>query len=257
MTSHPNGHFPANLPILNSKNYDNWCKQMKVVFCYQDLWNLVTEGVSSIGANATEEEKTAHKELKKKDFKALFIIHQCVDADNFEKVGDCESSKEAWDILAQSFGGAEKVKEVRLQTHKRQYELLQKEDSETVTDFFTKVTRLVNQIKNCGEVITTKAVAAKILRSFAPKFDHLVVAIEEAKDLSTLSKEELLGTLESHEQRMNERSAVKAKSEVALQAQSNKAKKGKGKWNKGKGGNNSAGNKNSSQEAVGTKEVLI
>ena len=95
MTSHPNGHFPATLPILNSKNYDNWCKQMKVVFCYQDLWNLVTEGVSSIRANATDEEKTAHKELKKKDFKALFIIHQCVDADNFEKVGDCESSKEA------------------------------------------------------------------------------------------------------------------------------------------------------------------
>ncbi|MCI35405.1 hypothetical protein A2U01_0056626, partial [Trifolium medium] len=30
MTSHPNGHFPANLPILNGKNYDNWCKQMKV-----------------------------------------------------------------------------------------------------------------------------------------------------------------------------------------------------------------------------------
>jgi hypothetical protein len=195
MTSHPNGHFPATLPILNSKNYDNWCKQMKVVFCYQDLWNLVTEGVSSIEDNATEEEKTAHKELKKKDFKALFIIHQCVDADNFEKVGDCESSKEAWDILAQSFGGAEKVKEVRLQTHKRQYELLQMEDSETVTDFFTKVTRLVNQIKNCGEVITTKAVVAKILRSLAPKFDHLVVAIEEAKDLSTCPKKSYLAPL--------------------------------------------------------------
>jgi hypothetical protein len=53
------------------------------------------------------------------------------------------------------------VKEVRLQTHKRQYELLQMEDSETVNDFFTKVTKLVNQIKNCGEVITTKAVVSK------------------------------------------------------------------------------------------------
>ncbi|MCI76085.1 hypothetical protein A2U01_0097354, partial [Trifolium medium] len=75
---------------------------MKVVFCSQDVWNLVTEGVPSIGARATDEEKAAHKELKKKDYKALFIIHQCVDPDNFEKVGDCESSKEAWDILAQS-----------------------------------------------------------------------------------------------------------------------------------------------------------
>jgi flavorubredoxin len=82
-SSHSNGHFPMNLPILTGKNYDNWCKQMKVVFCYQDMWNLVTEGMSTIGANATDEEKAAHKELKKRDFKALFIIHQCVDPDNF------------------------------------------------------------------------------------------------------------------------------------------------------------------------------
>jgi type II secretory pathway predicted ATPase ExeA len=56
------------------------------------------------------------------------------------------------------------------------------EENENVADFFTRVTRLVNQIKVCGEVITTKSVVAKILRSLTPKFDHLVVAIEEIKD---------------------------------------------------------------------------
>ncbi|KAK2396029.1 hypothetical protein QL285_057704 [Trifolium repens] len=247
-SSHSNGHFPMNLPILTGKNYDNWCKQMKVVFCYQDMWNLVTEGMSTIGANATDEEKAAHKELKKRDFKALFIIHQCVDPDNFEKVGDCESAKEAWDILARSFGGAEKVKEVKLQTFKRQYELLQMEESESIGDYFTKVTRLVNQIKGCGEVLTTKAVVAKILRSLLPKYDHLVVAIEESKDLSTLSKEELQGTLESHEQRMSERAAGKAKVDVALQAQSKQEKKNKGKWNKN-GGNHQQQNSKENQES--------
>ncbi|MCI04799.1 hypothetical protein A2U01_0025847, partial [Trifolium medium] len=69
--NHPNDHFPMNFPILSGKNYDNWCKQMKVVFCSQDMWNLVTEGVPTIGARATEEEKTAHKEVKKRDYKAL------------------------------------------------------------------------------------------------------------------------------------------------------------------------------------------
>ncbi|MCI55545.1 hypothetical protein A2U01_0076796, partial [Trifolium medium] len=69
------------------------------------------------------------------------------------------------------------------------------------------------------------------MRSLAPKFDHLVVAIEETKDLASLSKEELQGSLESHEQRMAERAAGKAKAEVALQAQPNKEKKNKGKWN--------------------------
>ena len=84
-----------NLPILSEKNYDNWCKQMKVVFRFQEMWNLVTEGVPTLGARATDEDKESNKELKKRDYKALFILHQCVDPDNFEKVGDCESSKEA------------------------------------------------------------------------------------------------------------------------------------------------------------------
>ena len=52
---------------------------------------------------AKDQEKAAHKELKKKDYKALFIIHQCVDADKFEKVSDIESAKKAWAILEKSF----------------------------------------------------------------------------------------------------------------------------------------------------------
>ena len=87
---------------------------MMVVFCYQDLWDLVKNEVTPIEENATDEQKAAHKDLKKKDYKALFKIHQYVDLDNFEKVGDVNSTKEAWDILEKSFGGVKKVKEVRL-----------------------------------------------------------------------------------------------------------------------------------------------
>lgn len=96
---------------------------MNVVFCYHDPWDLVKNYVTPIGDNATNEQKVAHKDLKKKDYKTLFIIHQCVDPDNFEKVCDVDSTKEAWDILEKSFGGVEKVKEVRLQIQKRMYEL--------------------------------------------------------------------------------------------------------------------------------------
>ena len=105
-------------------NYQNWCKQMKIVFCCQDLWNLVKEGLESLEENATEEKEVAHKELKKKNYKTLFIIHQCLSPDNFKKDSEVEFVKEAWEILENSFGGAEKVKEVKLETHKRTYELI-------------------------------------------------------------------------------------------------------------------------------------
>src|ERR1051325_1444723 len=101
------------------------------------------------------------------------------------------------------------------------------EDNESISDFFNIVTELVNQIKICGEALTTRVVASKILRSLAPKFDHVVVAIKEGKDFSKLTKEELQGTLESHEQIMNERAASKTKSDVALQENSAKETKGK------------------------------
>lgn len=85
-----NGHFPTILPILNGKNYDNWCKQMKFVLCYQDVCDLVKNEVTLIDENVTHEQKVVHKDFRKKDYKALLLIHKCVDPNKFEKVGDVD-----------------------------------------------------------------------------------------------------------------------------------------------------------------------
>jgi hypothetical protein len=132
------------------------------------------------------------------------------------------------------------------------------EEKETVSDFFTIVSKLVNAMKSCGETVSNQSIVEKILRFLSPRFDHIVVATEESKDLASMKIDELQGSLETHEQRMNERNSDKTKSEVSLQAQQNgKDKKGKGKWagNKGKGGSrNGNGNQetnNSNQKNSG------
>lgn len=71
------------------------------------------------------------------------------------------------------------------------YELLQMEESESIAGFFTRVIRSVNQIKMYGEVLTSRSVVTKILRSLALKFDHVVIFIEKSKNLSSMKKEEL------------------------------------------------------------------
>ncbi|GAU45882.1 hypothetical protein TSUD_401080, partial [Trifolium subterraneum] len=220
---------------------------MKVVFGFQDVWDLVSSGVEPITESSSDVQKATFKVQKKRDYKALFIIHQCVSPDNFERVGDAQSSKEAWDNLEKAYGGATKVKKVRLQTYKRQFELLQMEEKESVGDFVTRVTKLVNLMKGCDETMNDQSVVEKILRSLTPRFD-IVIAIEESKDLSSTTVEEIQGILEASEQKLNER-LEKGKNEVALQAQSNNGKKGKGKWsgNRGRGGYQNAGAKDNQE----------
>ena len=89
------------------------------------------------------------------------------------------------------------------------------EEKETINGFAMRITRLVNQVKACGEPITKQYVVAKILHSLTPRFDNIVVAIEESKVLATKSKEELQSSLEAYEQMMDERNNDKEKAKIA------------------------------------------
>ena len=83
----------------------------------------------------------------------------------------------------------------------------------------------------CGETVTEQFIVEKILRSLTPRFDNVVVAIEESKDLMKINKEELQSSLEAHDKRMDDINNDKVKSEITLQASFNeKDKRSKGKW---------------------------
>ncbi|GAU19312.1 hypothetical protein TSUD_335980 [Trifolium subterraneum] len=225
-------NFGEKLPILdNSNNWDRWSKQMKVIFGFQEVQEVIEAGITPIAANATEAEQTAHRALKKKDFKAMFFIHQCVDLVNFQKIENATSSKECWDILEKGHSGNDKLKQVRLTTWKRQFELLQMDDNESIAEYFNKITNITNQMKSCGSTVSDGDMVEKIIGTLSSKFDYIIVAIMEAKDVSTMKLEELQCSLESHEQRINARAKNKT-TDQALWAHT--SKKGNGNKNKGK-----------------------
>ena len=62
---------------------------------------------------------------------------------------------------------------------------------------------IIDQMKSYGDHVAESTIVAKVLRSLTPHFDHVVAAIEESKDLTTLFVEELSGSLQAHEIRMN------------------------------------------------------
>jgi catechol-2,3-dioxygenase len=88
----------------------------------------------------------------------------------------------------------DKFKTSKLQILRRDFETLSMKDSDSVESFYTHVIGLINQIRKVVE---------KVLRSFPPKFDSLVVTLEENKDLSQLILDEMQASLINHEHLLN------------------------------------------------------
>jgi gag-polypeptide of LTR copia-type len=60
---------------------------------------------------------------------------------------------------------------------------------------------IVSQLRRNGEKLAENQVVKKVLRTLTDEFENIVYAIEELKDLSTLTIDELAGSLMAHEQR--------------------------------------------------------
>ncbi|XP_074345106.1 uncharacterized protein LOC141684164 [Apium graveolens] len=196
------------IPKLTATNYGNWSIQMKVLLGSQDIWDLVESGYTEPDAAAevglSNDQKSILKETRKRDKKALFLIIQGVDESTFEKISEAKTSKQAWEILQKSFQGVKKVKKVRLQVLRGEFENLKVKSSENIGEFVTRLKTVTNEMKRNGESLDDVRVMEKLLRSLTRKFDYVVTSVEESKDLSKISIDELVGSLQAHEQRMDQ-----------------------------------------------------
>ena len=188
---------PFSTPLFEGENYDFWCVKMKTLFMSQDVWDLVENGFDEPPV-----EKDQLKELKKMDAKALLFIQQGVGNNIFPRIMRASKAKEAWDILQQEFQGDKRTRSVKLQALRRELENMKMKENETLNEFSSKFMELVNQMKSYGEEISDKRIVEKLLISLPSKFDPIVAVIEETKDLSLLSAQELFGSLKTYEQRL-------------------------------------------------------
>ena len=131
------------------------------------------------------------KDALVKDKAALYILYQDVDKSGFEKIASAKSSKEAWDILEKAYKGDDGVKQVQLQTLRGELEIIRMKETEGVVEYITRAETVANQLARNGETLPASRVVEKILRSLTNDFENVVCAIEESKDLSKLTVEEL------------------------------------------------------------------
>ena len=72
-----------------------------------------------------------------------------------------------------------------------------------IDSFMNWVMTVVSQLKIYGEEIKDQTVVEKVLISLSTKFDVVVAAIEETKDLASLTLDKLKGSLLPHEARID------------------------------------------------------
>ncbi|GAV60937.1 DUF4219 domain-containing protein/UBN2 domain-containing protein [Cephalotus follicularis] len=217
-------------PFFDGNNYSFW-KTRTTIFLqsldYQ-LWHIIVNGPRIL--TRTVEGLVSVKpenEFNENDFrmlqlnsKAKHVLFCAVGPNEFNPISSYDSTKEMWDLLEVSYEGTNQVKESKISMLVHEYELFMMLDDENISEMFTCFTTIINSLKNRGKSYPNQELVRKILR-FLPKiWTPKVTTIEEAKELTTLPLEQLLGSLMTHETTMKNLEYVetKKKKTIALKA---------------------------------------
>ncbi|GAV59333.1 UBN2 domain-containing protein, partial [Cephalotus follicularis] len=115
-----------------------------------------------------------------------------------------------------TYEGTNQVKESKISMLVHEYELFVMHDNECISDMFSRFTTIINSLKNPGKSYSNQELVRKILRYLPKIWTPKVTPIEEAKDLSTLPLEQLLGSLMTHETIMKNHENVEVKKKKAI-----------------------------------------
>ncbi|CAM8999003.1 unnamed protein product [Rhodiola kirilowii] len=197
-------------PLLEGSNYATWKPMMRSFLKSLDekAWMTVQRGwtepmMNKLTGEPVLKPETLWSEEENKasmgNSKAMNAIFSAVDENVMKLIINCEVAKDAWDILQMAYEGTDKVRNSRMQIVTTKFEEMKMKESETISEYNTRVLELSNEAAALGKPIEEERMASKVLRSLPPRFAMKVTAIEEMHDISKLKLDELMGSLRTYE----------------------------------------------------------
>ncbi|GJW66178.1 zf-CCHC domain-containing protein [Tanacetum coccineum] len=199
-------------PLFESDGFIYWKNRFETYVKSKDLdlWHVITDGdfppIQFNPETKKDEVVSFHKQnddLKKKLAKnneAKMVIYNALPRKEYERIFMCQTAKEIWDTLLITHQGNNQVKANKIDLLVQQYEQFMIPEEESIDNAFAKFNTIITSLKALDEGFSSKNCVRKFLRALHPKWRAKVTAIEESKNLTTLSLDELIGNLKVYEE---------------------------------------------------------
>ncbi|GKA91090.1 zf-CCHC domain-containing protein [Tanacetum coccineum] len=173
-----------------------------------DLWHVITNGdfqpIVQNPKTKLDEVIPLDKQiddLKKrlaKNNEAKIVIYNALPRKEYERIFICNIEIEIWKTLLITHQGNNQVKDNKIDLLVLQYEQFVISKDESIDSAFSRFNTIITSLKALDEGYSSKNYARKFLRALHPKWRAKVTVIEESKDLTSLSLDELIKNLKVH-----------------------------------------------------------
>ncbi|GJR17261.1 hypothetical protein Tco_0965788 [Tanacetum coccineum] len=233
-------------PLFESDEFIYWKNKFETYVKSKDLylWHVITYGDFPPIQNNPETKKDEiipfdkqNDDLKRKLAKnneAKMVIYNALPLKEYERIFMCKTAKEIWDTLLITHQCNSQVKDNKIDLLVQQYEQFTIPEEESIDNAFARFNTIITSLKALDEGFSSKNYVRKFLRALHPEWGAKVTAIEESKDLTSLSLDELIGNLKVYEviikndsemvkgkREQNRSLALKAKKESSVKYSSN------------------------------------
>ncbi|XP_057445347.1 uncharacterized protein LOC130737553 [Lotus japonicus] len=217
-------------PFFDGTEYPCWKthKQLFIESTNYRLWDIIENGNIVHKDDAGEPiKKDQLTEAQHKDYqlnaRAKLFLLCALSKSQLDKVDGLATAKEVWEALGLAYEGTANVRQAKVSLLVAEYETFKIKESESIDDMFGRFQTIVNGLRNLDRKYENVDQITKILRCLPRRWRPKVTAIQEAKDLSTLRLEDLLGSLKVHEIELAHDEGQKKQKNIAFKANSSKA----------------------------------
>jgi len=221
-------------PMFNGgpKMFSWWKTKMysHVIGMDDELWDVLEDGVGNLRLDeeSVALDRKAHTAEQKKLYKKHHLIRGILVAalphKEYLKMSNKSTAKAMFTSLCSNYEGNKKVREAKATMLVHQYELFRMKEDESIETMYSRFQTLVSGLQILKKSYVASDHVNKILRSLPAKWRPKVTAIEEAKDLNTLSVEDLISSLKCHEIGLNEQEPIKKHKSIALKSRGKSSK---------------------------------